>query len=492
MPFRASACLLAAAVLAGCGGGGGGGNAARATRTPQRTGTPAATGVAADPAARAARFDAADWPTFDVTPSRTGVFRGPTPIRAGNVAQLRRQRVALPGTVDSAPIYLHGVRVAGTRRNVFVVTTTYGRTLALDAADGRILWTFTPRGYSSWAGTAQITQAAPTADSDRRHVFAASPDGRLHRLTLATGREVRSGRWPVSLTKDPKREKLTSSLNLIGNRLVMTTGGYIGDQPPYHGHVVTLDRTSGRIEAVFNALCSNVRHIQAPTSCGAVIAAIWGRAGAVLTPRQSVLVSTGNGPFDGRRNWGDTVLELSLAGLHLRHTWTPGNQKELEARDADLGSTSPVVVPGGVLQSGKFGVLDVLSTKLRHLQQLHNPGGSAMFTAPAVWTRRGRTTVFATTGSGTTAYRWRGHRLRSVWAAGEGGTSPMLAGGLLYVYDPGGSLVVRSPPNGKVLARLPAGAGHWNSPIVGGGVVALPEGNGNDHSTTGTLNLYRL
>jgi outer membrane protein assembly factor BamB len=408
------------------------------------------------------------------------------------VARLHRQRVRLPGTVDSAPIYLHHVRVAGARRDVFVMTTTYGRTLAVDAANGRILWTFTPRGYGSWAGSYQITQAGPTADSDRRHVFAASPDGRLHRLTLANGREVRTGRWPVSLTEDAKHEKLTSSLNLIGTRLVMTTGGYIGDQPPYQGHVVTLDRSSGRILAVFNALCSNVRHIQRPTSCRAVIAAIWGRAGAVLTPRRTVLVSTGNGPFDGRRNWGDSVVELSLDGLRVRHTWTPGNQRELEARDADLGSTSPVVVPDGVLQSGKFGVLDVLSTKLRHLQQLRNPGGSAMFTAPAVWTRRGRTTVFATSGSGTAAYRWRAHRLSRLWASGEGGTSPMLAGGLLYVYDPGGTLVVRSPGSGTVLARLPAGAGHWNSPIVGGGVVALPEGDGNSHSTTGTLSLYRL
>jgi outer membrane protein assembly factor BamB len=488
---RTPACLILAIALTGCGGSG---HAARGgpSATPARSAADPPT--AEQPAASAAvrRFDRGDWPTFDVTPSRTGVFSGPTPIKAGNVARLRRRRVSLPGTVDSAPIYLRAVRVAGARRNVFLMTTTYGRTLAVDAGSGRILWTFTPRGYSSWAGSAQITQAGPTADWDRLHVFAASPDGRLHRLNLADGREARSGRWPVSLTLDPRHEKLTSSLNLIGNRLVMTTGGYVGDAPPYQGHVVTLDRTSGRIEAVFNALCSNVRHIQRPTSCRSVAAAIWGRAGAVLTPHGSVLVSTGNGPFDGRHDWGDTVLDLSLNGLRILRTWTPGNQKELEDRDADLGSTSPVVVPGGVLQSGKFGVTDVLSTTLRHRQQLRNPGGTDMFTAPAVWTRGRKTTVFATTGAGTVAWSWRGHRLRQVWAAGEGGTSPMLAGGLLYVYDPSGTLVVRRPASGTVLARLPAGHGHWNSPIVGGGVVALPEGNGNSHSTSGTLDLYRL
>ncbi len=61
--------------------------------------------------------------------------------------------------------------------NVVVVTTTYGRTLAIDADSGRILWTFTPPGYARWAGSAQITNTSPLADPDRRFVYAASPDG---------------------------------------------------------------------------------------------------------------------------------------------------------------------------------------------------------------------------------------------------------------------------------------------------------------------------
>ena len=67
----------------------------------------------------------------------------------------------------------------------------------------------------------------------------------------------------------------------------------------------------------------------------------------------------------------------------------------------------------------------------------------------------------------------------------------MLAGGLLYVYDPGGGLNVYAPATGRRVVRLPAGSGHWNSPIVAGGVVALPVGDANDHATTGQLDLYR-
>lgn len=52
----------------------------------------------------------------------------------------------------------------------------------------------------------------------------------------------------------------------------------------------------------------------------------------------------------------------------------------------------------------------------------------------------------------------------------------MIAGGLLYVYDPGGGLRIYSPETGRQIARLECGSGHWNSPIVADGRVALPEG----------------
>jgi hypothetical protein len=65
-----------------------------------------------------------------------------------------------------------------------------------------------------------------------------------------------------------------------------------------------------------------------------------------------------------------------------------------------------------------------------------------------------------------------------------------VAGGLLYIYDMGGSLNVYAPGTGHLLAELAAGAGHWNSPIVAGGRIAVPVGDANDHSTTGTLYLF--
>jgi hypothetical protein len=117
-------------------------------------------------------------------------------------------------------------------------------------------------------------------------------------------------------------------------------------------------------------------------------------------------------------------------------------------------------------------------------------------TTPAVWHHGGETWVFVGDDSGTAAYTLTDAggkpRLTVAWQSASGGTSPILAGGLLYVYDPASRLKVYEPTTGRVLDTLPAGAGHWNSPIVVGGRIALPVGNANDHSTAGTMTIYHL
>ena len=55
-----------------------------------------------------------------------------------------------------------------------------------------------------------------------------------------------------------------------------------------------------------------------------------------------------------------------------------------------------------------------------------------------------------------------------------------------------GSVRVYLPASGKLVASLPTGPVHWQSPIVADGRVVMPEGNANDHATTGVLDVYRL
>jgi hypothetical protein len=495
VPLRRALALAAILALAGCGSG-----AAKpesSTKDPGTTSTSASASTAtASPARGAAAASALrDWPLFGLVSSRENATDASTGITAADVTHLKRRQVQLPGTVDSSPIVLGATAF---------VTTTYGRTLAVDLASGRVRWTFTPKGYDSWAGSAQFTNASPAADPSRRYVFAASPDGLVHKLRVSDGREA--GGWPVRITRDATHEKLTSSFNVSGPRLIVTTGGYIGDAPPYQGHVVTIARATGRILGVFNSLCSDRRAIIQPSSCDASDSAIWARSGAVVVPGSGdLLVATGNAPFDGARNWGDSVLRLSSDARRLLGNWTPRNQSELNAGDVDLGSTAPALLGDGlVVQGGKAAKLDVLAIARLNgspspgprlggeVQELPAPGGAGVFSAPAVWHHRGSTTVFVATQSGTAAYRFAGRRLHLLWSNGHAGTSPVVAGGLLYVYDPGGGLRVYSPRTGRVLTGLQSGAGHWSSPVVVGGRIVMPEGNANEHAQHGVLDIWSL
>ncbi|HKU57386.1 MAG TPA: PQQ-binding-like beta-propeller repeat protein [Gaiellaceae bacterium] len=403
----------------------------------------------------------------------------------------------LPGTVDSSPIYLHGVAINGARHDAFFVTTTYGITLAIDAANGKILWRWRPPGYSRWAGSAQITTATPVADPSRRWIYAASPDGRIQKLTVAGGRAV----WRRSITKLPSREKIASSLNFAAGRVIATTGGYIGDAPPYQGHVAIVS-SGGRLLHVWNSLCSNRHGLLVPSRCPASDSAIWGRAGAVVVPRSGkLLVATGNAPWDGRVNWGDAVLVLS-ARARLVGNYTPADTAQLNESDLDLGSTSPVYLTSNlVAQGGKDGKIRLLSLRRMRgtsphkggeLQVVSTPSGSELFTAPAVWRSGSRTWLIAADNGATQAWSLRSGKLHSVWRASDPGTSPVLAGGLLYVYDPNGGLDVYEPATGKLVTKLDCGGGHWNSPIVTDGRIALPEGDANAHSTSGVLDIWRV
>lgn len=452
-----------------------------------------------------------DWPEFGLNPQRSNTSSLSSGITAANVTRLRRVSVSLPGTVDSSPIYLHEVSIDNAMHGAVIVTTTYGRTLALDASSGHILWTFTPADYSDWAGSAQITVSSPLADPDRRYVYATSPNGLIHKISLADGSEVRANDWPVSVTRDPTHEKLGAALNMDGPYLIVATSGYLGDTPVYQGHVMLIERASGRTAAVFNTLCANRRLIIVPRSCSASDSAILSRGGTVVEPGSGrLLISTGNGPWNGTTNFGDSVIELTLPDLRYRQAFTPTNQAELNEDDLDLGSSAPVLLgQNRVLIAGKDGVMRVLSlsaldghppsapNKLGgELQRLPLPGGGELFSAPAVWiTQAGSshnsTIVFVGAEHATAAYALIDGRLRLLWQNDNPGTSPVLAGGLLYVYDPSnGGIYVYRPRSGRPIVKLPGLPGHWNSPIVIAGHVVEPEGDANEHKLTGTLDLF--
>ena len=466
------------------------------------TGAALVTGLAAvlaatHPAPRTPAALGNDWPRFGWDVAGSGSSPAATGIDPTNVASLTKQRVAIDGTVDAAAIYLHGVQIGGASHDAFFVTTTYGKTIAIDAAAATVLWTYTPPDYSSWAGSRQITNATPVADPDRQSIYAASPDGHIQKLAVSDGHAM----WSTAITKLAHREKIASSLNYFRGRVIATTGGYIGDAPPYQGHVSILDATNGAILHTWNSLCSDSTAMIEPSTCSESGSAIWGRTGAVIdTATGDIYVATGNGKWDGQTFWGDATIRLDSTATRMLGNHTPENTQSLDETDTDVGSTSPALLGGGfIAQGGKDGTIKLLDTTLMRgstphrggeRQSVSTPTGARLFTALTVMHAPNETWLFAADNGGTAAWTFRDGKLAPAWENRNGGTTPVVAGGLLYVYDPRGGLRVYEPSTGKLITTLACEAGHWNSPIVVDGRIALPEGNANDHASTGYLDIW--
>ena len=273
----------------------------------------------APPVATAAGATAgADWPTFGGGNTRTNANMAPTQITAANVGSMVRVQVKISQPIDAGLIYLHGVRVNGASRDVYFGTTNLGRTVAIDANAGKVLWEYVPPGFdekTAAAGTAtprgltvrQITNSTPVADDNRQYIYAADADGKVTKIAIATGKAV----WSTAVTKLPNMEKLDSPLSFVKGKVLVSTAGYVGDTPPYQGHIAVLDAKSGKIEHVWNSLCSDRHELLDPKTCEQGQSAIWGRAGIVLDPSTgNLLFATGNGPYDGKTAWGDTLIML--------------------------------------------------------------------------------------------------------------------------------------------------------------------------------------
>ncbi len=107
-PLTTAICLA----LAACG-----------SSAPGEISTPTAAVAAIPSSTTASSARLLDWPEFGLDAQRSDTSEASSAITAANVGHLRHSSVSLPGTVDSSPIYLHGVTVAGAPRNVIFVTT---------------------------------------------------------------------------------------------------------------------------------------------------------------------------------------------------------------------------------------------------------------------------------------------------------------------------------------------------------------------------------
>ena len=148
------------------------------------------------------------------------------------------------------------------------------------------------------------------------------------------------------------------------------------------------------------------------------------------------------------------MLELTFPGLAVRQSFTPTDQEQLNTSDTDLGSSAPALLgEDRIVLAGKDGIMRAAGAlapgRPPAVRRARATASARRGTPAAVDPRRRRAVhgagrlaarrahdVFVADENGTAAYVLRGGRLYRAWENATPGTSPVMAGGLLYVYDP--------------------------------------------------------
>lgn len=336
---------------------------------------------------------------------RTGANLHETQLTPRNVNRAGFGKIgelAVDGAVYAQPLYFPGVPVPGKgTHDLVLIATEHDGVYAFDAAGQPLEPLWHVRFLHPEAGITAVPQldvrcpflapevgitSTPVIDekTGTLYVLARTKEHkgfmrdeyvqRLHALALTTGAEKFGG--PVEIRAsvpgrgagsskgmvafDPLRENPRAAL-LLANDHVYLTWASSCDAGPYHGWVMAYDAHTLRQVTAFN------------TSPDAEESGIWlSDTGPAADAAGNIYIVTGNGRFTadaGGRDYGDSVVKLRMDGpsMSLSDSFTPHDQRELNAHDADLGSGGPVLLPDRpgahphlLLAGGKGGSLYLL------------------------------------------------------------------------------------------------------------------------------------
>ena len=333
-----------------------------------------------------------DVPTANYDNDRTNANLNEGILNTNNVNPTQFGKLfAFPvdGQVYAQPLYLHAFHIPGKGTlNVLYVATMHNSVYAFDAdaAGGTApLWqvnlgaTVDPLSIVAAGGEiyGDIEHeigilSTPVIDRPGNTIYVVNETLKngnmaffLHALDLTTGAEKLNG--PVEIqgtvtgtgwggSPDPHTGQLPFSPSqhiqrpglLLANGAVYIGFGSHGDFGPWHGWIMAYNATDLQQQtAIFNTT---------PNAAGA---AVWqGGRGLAADSDGNIYFSTGNGSYDGRQAWGESVLRLNST-LSVVDWFTPSEYTQWTAEDVDFGSNGPILIPGTnlLVAGGKGGLV---------------------------------------------------------------------------------------------------------------------------------------
>lgn len=280
-------------------------------------------------------------------------------------------------------LYAPKTAIAGGTHNVIYVATVNNSIYAFDAdAPAAPLWHLNFNGtgrptnhgdvgqacgtYNDYGGnigsvaTPVIDAATHTLYFVTRTVEGTATFQRLHAVDMSTGAEranspaVLAGtaktKGGAAVTFDPVVQNQRMSLSLANGAIYLGWSAFC-DTGNYHGWVMAYDSTSLAQLGVFNDTPDGNQ------------GGIWqAGAAAAFDTSGNLYLMTGNGTFDGKTNFAQSVLKLGPRTLSLADWFAPSNYDDLNNADWDLGSAgmSWLNGPNVLLGGGKEGKLYLL------------------------------------------------------------------------------------------------------------------------------------
>ncbi len=403
---------------------------------------------------------AADWPVYHGDPARTGLASS-FPALGSGLTQ------AWSATLDGA-VYGEPLGVAGQ----VVVATENDTVYSLDPTTGSVTWhqhlgtpvplSTLPCGNIDPLG---IT-STPVYDPSSSTIFVVAeitgPAHKLFALDATTG----AVRWSRSVDlagHDPSTHQQRAALALGNGYVYIGFGGLAGDCGQYQGEVVGVPTTGSGPTISY----------QVPV---AREGAVWATGGPVIDASGNLYVSVGNGSSTTTYDGSDSVVELSPT-LALLSRFAPSGWAHDNATDADLGSLSPVLVPGGwVFIAGKSGTGYVLKQgalggiggEIHSATVCRGFGGAAIEGSTIYLPCSSGLRMIQIGAGGTITPGWQ---VSSTTATGP----PVVGGGAVWsVSISTGKLFALSEADGSVLASISVGSvPHFDAPTLWDGLVLV-------------------
>jgi len=258
-------------------------------------------------------------------------------------------RAHISGHVYAQPLFW---RVPDTNSAMLLIATENNVVYAIDAQSGREIWRRAlgkpiPRSSLPCGNVNPLgITGTPVIDRDAQAVFLDSAieneSGQHHfvfGLALKDGSIVHG--WPIDVEQALSSQRIhffardqnqRGALAILDGTVYVPYGGHFGDCGEYHGIVVGISISDPR------KVSSWVTRARG--------GGIWA-PGGLPTDGKSLFAATGN--TIGTARWGDGEAVIRLApDLHHstdnRDFFAPGDWNALDARDADLGGTNPLLL----------------------------------------------------------------------------------------------------------------------------------------------------